>query len=296
MENTKDPLPFLYKRGIVFCILPYLGRFKSWKSILKTHCKESAKFYDENEPALKRLHSVTKYTDFYSMMDTIGADCGVVKSKKFTENGYLRIFCEKNGFKRILEKLENARFRVYGRLEMKGVDKVKPEEVKGFLEKSEHQRLDFLAMWFDEAFVGPFMGGMKYILPVVHEEIFFHAMNFSSEDLQHILSLNKFVKRMVFSNCFFNPNSISDKSETGYTIKYISVFGTINSKDRLDELFKVLNKTDIKDSLEAIHIYATHNRTLDLQEELYLQGYSDVKVIEDNYIPVNKTMVMEKYS
>mmetsp|Transcript_1388 Transcript_1388/g.1229 ORF Transcript_1388/g.1229 Transcript_1388/m.1229 type:complete len:91 (+) Transcript_1388:680-952(+) len=85
------------------------------------------------------------------------------------------------------------------------------------------------------------------------------------------------------------------KPITGLKIKYLDVYGTLTDDRDLKSLVKFLHKTDLKDSLEKIHILIHPSKFKELKEDLTAIGYANTKIVLDNYIPVSRSTVMENH-
>ena len=46
-------IPFYSKKGVLFTLLPYLGRYELWGRIMVITCKQSKQIWNENQKAFK---------------------------------------------------------------------------------------------------------------------------------------------------------------------------------------------------------------------------------------------------
>jgi len=107
-----------------------------------THCKESSEVWTKNKNAFLELHQTYPYNDFYSKTQEL-------IRRKFEEDGLLRIFIDDTP-PQFIESLLQYKFLPYNKLELKRlqlVDYAKVDIIINFLERSQHERLNFLALY-----------------------------------------------------------------------------------------------------------------------------------------------------
>lgn len=116
-----------------------------------THNKKSAELWNKNQDKFLELHKKCPYNDFYTKMTALSKKYDFYASSGFSEEGTLRIYIE-DVPKEFFNVIEGTNFLEYRKLELKRLSIPDPQYqviLINFLEKANHERLDFFSIFGD---------------------------------------------------------------------------------------------------------------------------------------------------